>query len=257
MPEQPGTLESMLDLRGKVAVVTGGATGIGYAIAARLAQAGATVTIVDRDGETAAIAVKELVELGYDVDAVTADVAEPSDVARVFEHAARVDHRVDILVNNAGIYPVAPVLEMTVEEFDRVISANLESMFLCCRAAARLMVAGGRGGRIVNITSVDALHPTAVGLAAYDASKHGAWGFTKNLALELAPQRIWVNAIAPGAIATPGAAAALPPHDAAQLPAGRMGQADDVARVALFLASDLASYVTGTQVVVDGGLLLR
>jgi 2-dehydro-3-deoxy-D-gluconate 5-dehydrogenase len=250
----------LLDLRDKVAVVTGGAAGIGLAIATRLAEAGAAVTIADRDDETAAVAVKELTERGYDVAAVTGDIADPADVARVFERAGDVD----ILVNNAGIYPFRPVLDMAPEDFERVLRVNLEGVFLCSQHAARLMVARGRGGRIINVTSIDALHPSSLGLAHYDASKHGVWGFTKNLALELAPHRIWVNAIAPGGIATPGTTAA-PGSDAAavaaefatRIPMGRMGDPDDIGKVALFLASDLASYLTGSQIVVDGGVLLK
>jgi 2-deoxy-D-gluconate 3-dehydrogenase len=132
------------------------------------------------------------------------------------------------------------------------------------------MIEQGGGGRIINITSIDALHPSMAGLAHYDASKHGAWGFTKTSALELARHRIWVNAIAPGGVTTPGVeamqAAAPAPEGAeprrpvedflARIPMGRMGEPDDVGRVALFLASDLASYLTGSQIVVDGGALL-
>jgi 2-dehydro-3-deoxy-D-gluconate 5-dehydrogenase len=113
---------------------------------------------------------------------------------------------VDILVNNAGIFPFAPLSEMTEADFMRVIDVNLRGVFLCTRLAAERMIEQGRGGRIVNITSIDALHPSAAGLAHYDASKHGVWGFTKNVALELAEHGIWVNAIAPGGVATPGVA---------------------------------------------------
>ena len=121
------------------------------------------------------------------------------------------------------------------------------------------MIEQGRGGRIVNITSIDALHPSMVGLAHYDASKHGAWGFTKNVALELAPHDIQVNAIAPGGITTPGTGEMDPETMKAfetMIPMRRMGDPDDIARAALFLASDLASYMTGSQIVVDGGRLL-
>jgi 2-deoxy-D-gluconate 3-dehydrogenase len=128
----------------------------------------------------------------------------------------------------------------------------------------------GKGGRIINITSIDALHPSMVGLAHYDASKHGVWGFTKNSALELAADKIWVNAIAPGGIQTPGVAAmqgqagapaGVDPKQAAKaflakIPMGRMGEPDEIGKAALFLASDLSSYMTGSQIVVDGGALL-
>ena len=123
------------------------------------------------------------------------------------------------------------------------------------------MVEQGGGGRIMNVTSIDALHPSMVGLAPYDASKHGLWGFTKNVALELAPHGIAVNAVAPGGVDTPGAGTGdLDPgvREAFKrlIPMGRMGEPDDIARAVLFLASDLASYVTGAQLVVDGGRLL-
>jgi 2-deoxy-D-gluconate 3-dehydrogenase len=265
MSETGSPINSLLDLRGKAAVVTGGAAGIGYAIAARLAEAGAVVTIADLEEEIAAIAAKELCERGFDVDYVVADVADQTDVARIFEHARVVDQGIDILVNNAGIYPFRPALEMTVGDFERVLAVNLEGTFLCSQQAARLMIADGRGGRIINVTSIDALHPSSIGLAHYDASKHGMWGLTKNLALELAPHQIWVNAIAPGAIATPGTgmaqtagtdAAAVLDRMLARIPMARMGDADDIGKVALFLASDMASYLTGSQIVVDGGVLL-
>jgi 2-deoxy-D-gluconate 3-dehydrogenase len=126
------------------------------------------------------------------------------------------------------------------------------------------MIEQGRGGCIVNVTSVDALHPSAIGLAHYDASKHAVWGFTKNVALELAPHGIRVNAIAPGGVLTPGVAALQPPEEpgterpdpAAGVPMGRFGEPDEIGRVAVFLASELSAYMTGSQVVVDGGLLL-
>jgi len=171
-------------------------------------------------------------------------------------------------VNNAGIFPAVPVLDMTPEAFSHVIDVNLKGVYLCSRLVAQQMVRQGHGGRIINVTSVDALHPSSVGLAHYDASKHGAWGFTKNLALELAPHHIWVNAIAPGAILTPGveamrkaSGAVVDPAEMldsflARIPMGRIGSPDDIGRVALFLASDMASYMTGAQVVVDGGVLL-
>lgn len=132
------------------------------------------------------------------------------------------------------------------------------------------MIQQGKGGKIINITSIDALHPSSVGLAHYDTSKHGVWGFTKNVALELAPHKIWVNAIAPGGIVTPGVEKlqkSMPvPHGVdmgklletflAKIPMKRMGEPDDIGKVALFLASDMSSYMTGTQIVVDGGVLL-
>jgi 2-deoxy-D-gluconate 3-dehydrogenase len=260
------TLADLFDLTGRTAVVTGGAMGIGRAVVSRLAAAGAAVVIADLDLEAAATTAKELEDLGHEVLAVGADVADERDVRALFAAAVDWRGRVDVLVNNAGIFPTVPVLEMTVEQFDRVQDVNLRGAFLCSREAGRHMRDQGTGGSIVNITSIDALHPSSVGLAHYDASKHGLWGFTKNLALELAPLGIRVNAIAPGAVATPGVANAQPssagdPQDVlaefvTRIPLRRVGQPDDIARMALVLASDVSSYMTGAHVVVDGGVLL-
>ncbi len=175
---------------------------------------------------------------------------------------------VDILVNNAGIFPNIPVMKMTADDFQKVIDINLKGVFHTTKHASEQMIKQGNGGKIINVTSIDALHPSMVGLAHYDASKHGLWGFTKNTALELAPHKIWVNAIAPGGIATPGVAKMQGPAQAgvdmakvmemfmAKIPMHRMGVPDDIGKVALFLASEMSSYMTGTQVVVDGGVLL-
>jgi 2-deoxy-D-gluconate 3-dehydrogenase len=268
MTISPPSLHELLDLRGRTAIVTGGAMGIGRGVVERLAEAGASVVVADADLEAAEALCAELAEQGRAVMAMYVDVGDADDVHRLVADTVGWRGGVDILVNNAGIFPNVPVLEMTPEDFDRVVRVNLRGVYLCCREVALRMRDRGAGGRIVNITSVDALHPSGIGLAHYDASKHGVWGFTKNLALELAPHHIWVNAVAPGAIATPGVAATMRSDDPggddggmleaflAQVPMGRIGAPDDIARVVLFLASDLASYVTGTQVVVDGGRLL-
>lgn len=259
-------LTELIDLTGTTAIVTGAAVGIGAAIASRLAEAGSHVVIADRDLHAAELLAKTLSERPAGASAVEVDVADEDSVARMLESTVHQRGSIDILVNNAGIYPNTPVLSMSAAEFDRVMDVNLRGVFLCCRGAAQQMVAQGRGGRIINITSVDAIHPAGVGLAHYDASKHGVWGFTKNLALELAPHRIWVNAIAPGGIASPGTAAAMSDGTTgsgdvaaafqAAIPMGRMGDPDDIGRIAVLLASNLASYVTGSQLVVDGGSLL-
>jgi len=154
---------------------------------------------------------------------------------------------------------------MTSEDFEKIIKINLEGVFLTTKYVSEQMIAQGKGGKIINITSIDALHPSMVGLAAYDASKHGVWGFTKNVALELSQYKIWVNAVAPGGINTPGTKPkeGTQPVDPkimeafmAQIPMHRMGESDDIAKAVLFLASDMSSYMTGSQIVVDGGYLL-
>ncbi|MDP3941324.1 MAG: SDR family NAD(P)-dependent oxidoreductase [bacterium] len=260
---------SLLDLTGKTAIVTG-AVGIGYGIAYRLSEAGANVVVASRNIEEANGSVKRLVEAGLRGKAVQVDVAIEADVKRMVDETFTTFGSVDVLVNNAGIYPSIPVMSMSLSDFDRVLSVNLKGVFLCTKYVANQMIKQGKGGRIINITSIDALHPSSVGLAHYDASKHGVWGFTKNVALELAPHKIWVNAIAPGGIMTPGVEklqkAAPAPQGVdmtkmletflAKIPMHRMGEPDDIGKVALFLASDMSSYMTGTQVVVDGGVLL-
>ncbi|MBI2019227.1 SDR family oxidoreductase [Candidatus Daviesbacteria bacterium] len=231
-----------IDLSDKVAIVTGGAMGIGLGVVKRLEEAGAKVKVADKTLGT--------------------DVSSEEDVKRMVEETVAEFGGIDILVNNAGIYPVKPVEQMSAEEFDKVIAVNLKGVFLCTKYVSEQMIKQGRGGKIINITSIDALHPSSVGLAHYDASKHGVWGFTKNVALELAPHKIWVNAIAPGAIETPGVTQGKPLDTAimekflAKIPMKRMGQPDEIGKVALFLASDMSSYMTGSQIVVDGGVLL-
>lgn len=264
------TIKELLDLSGKTAIVTGGAAGIGFGISLRLAEAGANVLIADMNAENAEKAKEELLRNGWKAEAVRADVSNEDDVRKMVEKAVDAFGGVDILVNNAGIYPSVPVINMSAADFEKVIAVNLKSVFLCTKKAAEQMIAQGRGGKIINITSIDALHPSSVGLAHYDASKHGAWGFTKNVALELAPHNIWVNAVAPGGIATPGVAEMQKSTPAAagvdmkkmlegflaKIPMKRMGEPDDIGRAVLFLASDLSSYMTGSQIVVDGGFLL-
>lgn len=231
-----------ISLFGKVAIVTGGAMGIGLGIVKRLEEVGAKVKVADIT--------------------TNIDVSKEEDVKRMVEETVKEFGGVDILVNNAGIYPIVPVEKMTSADFDKVIAVNLKGVFLCTKYASEQMIKQGKGGKIINITSIDALHPSSVGLAHYDASKHGVWGFTKNSALELAPHKIWVNAIAPGAIETPGVtggkalAADIMEKFIAKIPMQRIGQPDDIGKVALFLASDMSSYMTGSQIVVDGGVLL-
>jgi 2-deoxy-D-gluconate 3-dehydrogenase len=260
-PSTGFSLAELIDLHGRTAIVTGGAMGIGRAIVARLHEAGANVVVADLDREAAKEVVTDLD--GRRVDgavAVPADVGDPAGVERMVAAAVDAFGALDILVNNAGIYPARPLAELDLETFRHVLDVNLTGLYLCTKAGAARMIEQGTGGRIVNVTSIDALHPSMVGLAHYDASKHGAWGFTKNVALELAPHGIWVNAIAPGGIRTPGTGGtdeeALA-RFAEMIPMGRLGDPDEIGRAALFLASDLSSYMTGAQFVVDGGRLLR
>lgn len=256
----------LTDLSGKTAIVTGGAMGIGRGIAYRLAEAGAGVLIADVAEEESKAVVEDLVQRGLKAAWVASDVSDQQQVEAMVAKAVVEWGGVDILVNNAGIYPRKLVLNATQEDFENVIHVNLMGTFFASKAVAHQMIRQGRGGKIINITSIDAVHPSAPGLAFYDASKHGLWGFTKNLALELAPHKIWVNAIAPGGVNTPGTGAGQPMNKEAEeilmrftakVPMQRMGTPDDIGKVALFLASDLSSYMTGSQIVVDGGYLLN
>jgi len=256
----------LLNLSGKSAIVTGGAKGIGYGIAYRLAEAGAKVLVADLDEETAQKTAQEFVDKGWTAEAFKVDVSDEQAVRSMIDTCKEKFGSIDILVNNAGIYPSEPVSQMSADDFEKVMHVNLRSVFLTTKYVAEVMKQQG-GGKIINISSIDAVHPSMVGLAHYDASKHGVWGFTKNSALELAEHKIWVNAIAPGGIATPGAAASsrgasgeqmaeLTKVFLAKIPMHRMGEPDEIGRVALFVASDMSSYMTGEQIVVDGGVLL-
>ncbi len=254
-------LAELLDLSGKTAIVTGGAMGIGAGIAGRLHEAGAAIVIADLDPEAAQSAAADLNER-RERSALSAqtDVSDAASVAAMVSATVERFGGLDILVNNAGIYPLISFREIDAATFARVLNVNLLGTFLCMKAAAEQMIAQGRGGKIINVTSIDALHPSMVGLAHYDASKHGAWGLTKNVARELAEHGIAVNALAPGPVATPGTGVASVQEAASEVAAGipmhRMADPDEMGRVALFLASELSSYMTGSQVVADGGMLL-
>lgn len=258
MQQEP--LRELLNLQGKTAIVTGGAKGIGYAIAYRLAEAGANVLIADIDVDGEGTAMTNMRVAGFKVESVLVNVAKEEDVVHMIEICVEKFGRIDILVNNAGIYPFARLSQLTSAEFQRVTHVNMLGAFYAAKHAVDRMKTTG-GGKIINITSASTIRPMAPGLSHYDASKEALLGFTKSLAIELAPYAITVNAIAPGAIQTPGTSGRI--RDATsqaafikQIPLGRIGQADEVAKVAIFLASDMASYITGSQVVVDGGVVL-
>jgi 2-deoxy-D-gluconate 3-dehydrogenase len=261
------SLGQLLNLQGKTAIVTGGAMGIGEGISRRLAEAGANIVIADLAEVAGTNLVTALKQAGGQAAFIQTDVSQEAEVLHLVQKTIETFGLVDILINNAGIYPALPLSKMQPADFERVIDVNLKSVYLCTRFISEQMITQGKGGRIINITSIDALHPSMVGLAHYDASKHGVWGFTKNVALELAEYKIWVNAIAPGGIATPGVAKMSEAGGVDQekviaaflekIPMHRFGEPDDIGKVALFLASEMSSYMTGTQIVVDGGVLLR
>ena len=257
-PEPLEPSEDMLRLHDRTAIVTGAAAGIGLAIARRLHEAGANVVLADIDEAAASAAATDL---GRErASHIRCDVSAPEDVASLVKHAVDRFGSVDILVNNAGIYPFSAFLEADLAMVRRTIDINLVGVFMCSQAASRQMVLQGRGGRLITVASTDALTPTHVGLAHYGATKHGVAGLLKTLALELAPHGILVNSVAPGTTLTPGATAAVGAdaieHMTDAIPLDRVAQPDEVARVVLFLASDLATYVTGACVLVDGGRVL-
>jgi len=232
-------------------------------------EAGANVILAARNQADIEAAITDLVTANSQskVSGIKTDVSLEADVKNLISQTLNQFGSIDILVNNAGIFPFNSLHDMNAEMFDKVIATNLRGVFLTCKYVSEQMILQGKGGKIINITSIDALHPSAVGLAHYDASKHGVWGFTKNIALELAQHNITVNAVAPGGIATPGGAAASgkekssvernPEPDQMDVPMGRIGVPDDIGKVVLFLASEMSSYMTGSQLVVDGGYLLK
>lgn len=254
---------------GKRVIVTGGAKGIGFGIARRFAEGGARVVIADLDEAGCAAAAGKLVGMPGEVVTVAADVGADDAPGELVGRAVEAFGGVDVLVNNAGIFPSTPALKMTREFYDRVMRVNLRALVFLSQEAAKQMIAQGTGGVIINIGSIDALHPSMVGLAAYDASKGGVAMFTRSFALEMAPNGVRVNAIHPGGVTTEGTSKPLEGSGmtaeqmrkfleqfTAQVPLRRMGVPDDIATVTVFLASNAASYVTGAALIVDGGRLL-
>jgi glucose 1-dehydrogenase len=246
-------------LKDKVALVTGASSGIGRAIAVRFAAEGARVAVNylprGRNEEEARAAVESLATPGA---AVAADVSRREEVERMVSEVVEKFGRLDIAVCNAGIEIKRPFLEVTDEEWDAVISVNLYGAFVVSQAAARRMVEQGGGGKLIYTSSVHEDIPFP-GYAAYCASKGGVRMLMRNLAIELAPHRINVNNVAPGAIATPINQKVLDDPEAkegalSEIPWGRFGRPEEVAAVAAFLASAEADYVTGSTYYVDGGL---
>jgi glucose 1-dehydrogenase len=247
-------------LPGKVAIITGAATGIGQAMATAFAAEGAAVA-VDYVGPPGASdqTLKQIKAAGGRGIAVAADVSNPSQVAALIDQTVRAFGRLDVFVNNAGIEFKHPFLEFPLEQFQKIVAVNLQGPFLCAQAAARQMVQQGAGGRIINISSVHEDLPMPTN-APYCATKGALRMLMRTLAVELAPHKITVNNIGPGAIYTPIDAdvEANPAMEAAlmaEIPLGRWGHPREVANLAVFLASDDAGYITGSTYFIDGGML--
>jgi len=248
-------------LGGKVAVVTGGGTGIGVGICDALADAGARVVISPNSNlagaERTAAGIRER---GGEAIVKACDVRDHDQVQRLFDSAVRAFGRVDLLINNAGITEPHSLLEMTLDEWDKTLNINLRGIFLATQRAVREMIAQGSGGRIVNLSSVHGF-AAAPHHAHYEASKGGINMFTKACAIELAPYNIQVNAIAPGAIEVERYFTLPGGYEREEwgrrIPAGRVGLPDDIGPLAVFLCSDGASYITGQIIWVDGGLTSR
>ena len=244
-------------LPGRVAAITGGALGIGRATALTFAEEGATVALGDVQTEAAEAVAQEIRGRGGKAIAVGLDVGDAAQVQAFVDRVVEEFGRLDVMFANAGIAHSAPFLEHPEAQWHRVLRVNLTGVFLCCQAAARQMVKQGGGGRIITTASINGFRGVE-NLAGYNAAKAGVIELTRTIAVELAQHRIAVNAIAPAQIDT-RLTRSLPEgarrRRVERIPMARFGEPEEVARVALFLASDDASYVTGHTLAVDGGYL--
>lgn len=242
-------------LKEKVGIVTGAGSGIGKAIAKKLAQEGCNLVANDINETSLNNVVNEIQSLGYKAIGVKADVANKTEVELLVKTTIQKYGKIDLLVNNAGIYPASPVTELKEEEWNRVIDVNLKSVFICSQEVVKYMIKQ-KSGAIVNIGSVDGKEPPG-GNAHYSAAKAGVMNITKTFALELAKYGIRVNCVAPGWVATPNILA----NDRwkmiiNKIPIGRLAKAEEIADGVLFLLSDSSSYITGEILDINGGLMM-
>ena len=253
-----------MDLTGKIAVVTGVGTGIGAAVADVFAAAGAKVIGLERDPQTLDRTAKRVTENGGEMHAICTDVSSEQSVARAFEEINSQHDLIDILVNNVGVEFYKDFVSVLISDWESQIAVNLRSVFLCCARVVPVMIRAQRGS-IINTSSVQAFATTGQ-TAPYAAAKAGVLGLTRDMARDLGPYSIRVNGICPGCIDTPMMARSLErnedPSSARQkmesaIPLRRLGDPREIANAAAFLASDLASYISGISLVVDGGLLAQ
>ena len=251
-----------LELKDKVALVTGGSRGLGRTVCLELAAEGARVAVNYRRRVEEAEDVAAEIRRSHGIEAISVqgDVSQEADVADMFHRIEQRFSLVEILVNNAAVCPTRQVKEMSVEEWSETLAVNLTGAFLTSREMVRRLIAAGRTGRIVNVSSQSAFRGSTTGHAPYDASKGGMVSFTVSLAREAAPHGIAVNAVAPGMMLTEMTAATLKANEAkylARIPLNRVADTREIADVIIFLASERASYMTGAAVDVSGGMLMR
>lgn len=256
-------IKNLFDLTGKTALVTGAAGGIGKAVALILARAGADVALGDVNEEGAKRVAEEIGGIGTRAVAVSSDASKRGDIERMVKAAEGLGG-IDILVNNAGIFPPKRSLfDLEEEDWDRVYQLNTKGLFLCTKLVAEKMIEQDRGGRIINLASIEGERTLASGMAHYEVSKASVVMFTKSMAKFLARYQINVNAVAPGVIDTQGMRAVMDsfnsnPEDAflKRIPLRRLGTPEDVARGVLFFASKASDYITGQCLFIDGGFII-